>query len=130
MPMRKVLKTGIHLNPGQELRLLPGLDVSRWDRIHLHVGSVARTIPGLRVQVLFGTFVKEVNGTLLADSVVWFEDTVAHREFVHQLPSFYNGTGFVMSIPVVAPLLYDVILTNAGQVPLQDLAVTLLAQEI
>ena len=130
MAMKKVLKSGIHLAPGEETRLLPGLDVSRWDRLHFHIGAITRTISGLRVRILFGTSIKDVNGVLLADSVVWFEDTVAEREFVHQLPSFYNGTGFVMSVPVIAPLLYDVILTNTGQQPLTDIVVAVMAQEI
>jgi hypothetical protein len=35
-----------------------------------------------------------------------------------------------MSVPVVAPQLYDVILTNTGTQPLTTIYVTLMAQEI
>jgi hypothetical protein len=67
---------------------------------------------------------------LLADSTVWFEDSVSERELTHITPNHYNGTGFVMSVPVVAPHLQDVILHNVGNNDLDSLYVTVMAQEI
>ena len=56
--------------------------------------------------------------------------TTSERDFIFTTPATYNQTGFIISVPVVAPLLYDVILTNKGTLPLDDLYVALLAQEI
>lgn len=109
---KKVLVQNLTIPVGGDKRLLPSLDVSKWDRLHFHIGAVSRTVPGLNVRILFGTPMS--GGILLADSTVWFEETVSEREFSHQTPASYGGTGFVMSVPVVAPLLYDVILTNKG----------------
>jgi hypothetical protein len=111
---------------GGDKRLLPSLDVSKWDRLHFHIGAVSRTVPGLNVRILFGTPIS--GGILLADSTVWFEETVSEREFSHQTPASYGGTGFVMSVPVVAPLLYDVILTNKGNKELKAISVAVMAQ--
>jgi hypothetical protein len=84
---------------GEERRLLPGLDVSKWDRLHFHISGGTRSAAGLKVGVLFGT---PVNGKLLlTDSTVWFEETVSKREFSHTTPSTYDGTGFIMDVPVV-----------------------------
>jgi hypothetical protein len=129
--MTKILLQNETLAPNAEKRLLPGLDVRRWDRLHFHVGADARSVAGLKVRILFGTSMPGTHcGALLADSTVWFEETVSEREFVHTAPLGYTGTGFCMSVPVVAPLLYDVILTNTGNQPLTTLYVTLMAQEI
>jgi hypothetical protein len=116
---------------GGEKRLLPGLDVSKWDRLHFHIGADARGVAGLNVRILFGTPLKGTHcGALLADSTVWYEDTVSEREFSHAVPTTYGGTGFVMSVPVVAPLLYDVILRNNGPADLTTISVAVMAQEI
>jgi hypothetical protein len=77
--------------------------------------------------VLFGTPV--TGAILLADSTVWFEDTRWEREFTHQVPSGYGRTGLVMSVPVVAPMLYDVILTNTGAADMPQVYVTVFAQD-
>ena len=128
MPLQKVLLEGESLAAGEEKRLLPSLDVSKWDRLHFHISGGTRGIAGLSVRVLFGT---PVDGKiLLTDSTVWFEDTVWEREFSHTTPSTYNGTGFVMSVPVVAPLLYDVILKNLSESEKPEVYVTVMAQEI
>ncbi len=128
MAFKKVLLSNETIAPGGEKRLLPGIDVSKWDRLHFHIGAAARSIAGINVRVLFGTPVK--SAILLADSTIWYEDTVSEREFSHQISSNYNGTGFVMSVPVVAPHLYDVILKNNGTKELKTIYVTVMAQEI
>lgn len=111
--------------------MMPGLDVSKWDRLHFHIGADARSVAGLNVRILFGTPLKGTHcGALLADSTVWYEDSVSEREFSHAVPTNYNGTGFVMSVPVIAPLLYDVILKNNGSAELKTISVTVMAQEI
>ena len=128
MSMQQVLLEGESLAAGVEKRLLPGIDVSRWDRLHFHISAGTRSIAGLRVRVLFGT---QVDGMiLLTDSTVWFEETVSEREFSYTSPSTYGGTGFVMSMPVVAPLLYDVILKNVADKDKSEVWVTVMAQEI
>jgi hypothetical protein len=128
MAMRQVLLDGQPMAAGQQRRLLPGVDVAAYDRLHFHVSGGGGGIESLSIRVLFGTPLPDV--TLLADSTVWFEDTVWEREFSHQVPSNYGRTGLVMSVPVVAPQLYDVILENAGQTDLPEVYVALLAQDI
>jgi hypothetical protein len=131
MAFTKVLLENETIPPEEEKRLFPNLDVSTWDRLHFHVAADARSVAGLHVRVLFGT---PMSGTkceaLLADSTIWYEETVSEREFSHTAPLDYGGTGFVMSVPVVAPLLYDVILKNTGQQELETIYVTVMAQEI
>jgi hypothetical protein len=116
---------------GQEKRLLPNLDVSRWDRLHFHFSNGVMAIKDFQARILFGT---PMSGTqcsqLLADSTIWFEDTVSERDFIYTTPVTYNGTGFVMSVPVIAPRLFDVILRNVGTDDLETIYVTLMAQEI
>lgn len=129
--MTKVLLKDEALAPGAERRLLPHLPVAEWDRLHFHIGSDARSVAGLSVRVLFGTPMPGTHcGALLADSTIWFEENTNETEFVHTAPIGYTGTGFVMSVPVVAPELYDVILKNTGGQPLEHIYVTVLAQEI
>ena len=127
MALQTVLLDGQPMAAGQERRLFPGLDVSTYDRLHFHISAGARAVDELHVRVLFGTPVSPV--TLLADSTVWFEDSVSEREFSHQAPTS-GGTGFVMSVPVVAPLLYDVILTNNSASDKPTVYVALLAQDV
>lgn len=128
MALQQVLLDGQPIAAGQERRLLPGLDVSAFDRLHLHLSGGARAIDDLSIRVLFGTSVP--GAVLLADSTVWFEDTVWERDFSHDVPANYGRTGLVLSVPVVAPMLYDVILTNNGQTDKPTVYVALLAQEI
>jgi hypothetical protein len=105
--------------------------VSKWDRLHVHVGADARSVAGLNLRILFATPLKGLtSGAILADSTVWYEDTVSEREFSHATPTTYGGRGFVMSVPVVAPQLYDVILRNDGSQELTTLYVTVMAQEV
>ena len=131
MAFTEILLENDTIRVGAEKRLLPGLDVSRWDRLHFHIGSDARSVAGLNVRILFGTPMAGTHcGSLLADSTVWYEDTVSEREFSHAVPTTYGGTGFVMSVPVVAPQLYDVILRNNGTADLSTICVTVMAQEI
>jgi hypothetical protein len=127
MALQEVLLDGQPVNAGQERRLLPGLDVAVHRRLHLHVSGGIQGVDNLSIRVLFGTPISGV--TLLADSTVWFEETTWEREFVHQVPSSYNRTGLVMSVPVVAPMLYDVILENTGPVDLPQIYVTVFAQD-
>jgi hypothetical protein len=128
MAFQKVLLKGEALAAVAEKRLLPSLDVSKWDRLHFHISGGVRSIADLSVRILFGT---PINGKiLLADSTVWFENTVWEGEFSHTTPSTYNGTGMVMSVPVVAPLLYDVILRNLSESEKPELYVSVMAQEI
>jgi hypothetical protein len=131
MAFKKVLLQNWTLPSGAEKRLFPNLDVSNWDRLHFHIGADARSVAGLFVRVLFGTPIQGLHcGALLADSTIWYEETVSEREFSYTTPSHYGGTGFVMSVPVIAPLLYDVILRNTGTTPLETISVAVMAQEI
>jgi hypothetical protein len=131
MAFTKVLLKDEIFVAGEEKRLFPNLDVSRWDRLHFHIAANARSVAGLSVRVLFGTPMGGTQcGALLADSTIWYEETVSEREFSHTAPLNYNGTGFVMSVPVVAPLLYDVILKNTSAQKLETIYVTVMAQEI
>ena len=128
MAFTKTLLANETINPGQEKRLLPGLDVSKWDRLHFHISGGVRAISGMNVRILFGTPVDDK--ILLADSTIWFEETSNERDFMHTTNNNYGGTGFIMSVPVVAPQLYDVILRNVGENSLETVYVTVMAQEI
>ena len=131
MAFTKVLLADATIPAGKEERLRPGIDVSAWDRLHFHIAADARSVAGLQARILFGTPMRGTHcGALLADSTIWYEETVSEREFSHTAPSGYSGTGFVMSVPVVAPLLYDVILENTGTQKLETIYVTVMAQEI
>ena len=129
--LTKVLLQNATIAAHGEQRLTPNLDVKKYDRLHIHIGRDATAVAGLGVKVLFGTPLPGLHcGALLGDSTVWFEETVSEREFVWTAPANYNRTGFVVSVPVVAPVLYDVILTNTTAQALDTVSVTLLAQEI
>jgi len=130
--LTKVLLQDAVIPAGGERRLLPNLDVKMYDRLHIHIGRDAKGVAGLSVRVLFSTPLPGGLhcGAILADSTVWFEETVSERAFEWTAPLNYNHTGFVVSVPVVAPVLYDVILKNTGSQPLDDMYVTLMAQEI
>lgn len=131
MSFTKVLLENETISAGGEKRLMPGIDVSSYDRLHFHVGADARSVASIDVRILLGTPLKGTKcGALLADSTVWYEDTISEREFSHAVPTTYSGTGFVMSVPVVAPLLYDVILKNNGTSDLETISVAMMAQEI
>ena len=129
MQLQKVLLENARIEVGEEKRLLPGLDVSAYDRLHFHISGGSRTIPNLSVRILFGTPVESSQITLLSDSTVWFEDTVSERDFSFTT-SARAGTGFIMSVPVVAPLLYDVILENRARSPIETAYVTVMSQDI
>lgn len=129
--LQKVLLKNEPLAVGKEKRLLPNLDVSKWDRLHFHISNGNKSIAGCKARILFATPMKDAPcSAMLADSTVWFEDSVSEREFTHITPNHFNGTGFVMSVPVVAPKLYDVILHNVGNADLDSVYVTVMGQEI
>lgn len=128
MAFKKDLLKAEALPAGSEKRILPNLKVERHDRLHFHISNGVKGLKDLNIRILFGTPVG--SKILLADSTVWFEDTVSEREFSYQLPATYGGTGIVMSVPVIAPLLYDVILRNTGSTDLSDLHVSVMGQEI
>lgn len=127
----KVLLSNASIAAGQELRLWPGLDVSKWDRLHLTIGADARAVPNLHVRVLLSVPLPGTHcGGILTDSTLSFEDGDSPRRFEYATPADFGQTGFTMSVPVVAPILYDVILRNVGAQPLQSVYVALFAQEI
>lgn len=127
----KLLLNNAKIAAGAETRLWPGLDVSKWDRLHLTIGGNARAVPNLHVRVLFSVPVSGTHcGGILTDGTVWFEDGASPRQFEYATPSGYGRTGFTISVPVVAPVLYDVILRNTGGQELESVYVALFAQEI
>ncbi len=126
----KVLLSNATIAAGAERRLWPGLDVSKWDRLHLTVGGDARSVAHLNVRVLFSTPIPGTHcGGILTGSTIWYEGSAQPVEFEYETPPTYGRTGFTMSVPVVAPLLYDVILRNTGTTELTTVYVTLFAQE-
>jgi len=130
-PLTRILLENETIPAGQEKRLMPGLDVSRYDRLHVHIGANARSVANLHVRILFATPMSGTHcGALLADSTVWFEETVSEREFSFSTPPNYGATGFVMSVPVIAPQLYDIIIRNIGSTDVTTISVGLMAQEI
>ena len=131
MAFKKILSENLTIPVGGRCRLRPNLDVSRWDRLHFHIGADAKSVAGLNVRIIFGTPLAGTHcGALLADSTIWYEESVSERQFAHQESINSGGTGFVMSVPVVAPLLYDVILKNNGSAELNTITVAVMAQEI
>ncbi|WP_419176013.1 hypothetical protein [Desulfosediminicola sp.] len=129
MALQKILLEGEAISAGKEKRILPSLEVNHWDRLHFHISAGTASIADISVRVLFGTPVG--SKILLSDSTVWYEGaTPTEREFSHSTPSTYNGTGFIMSVPVVAPLLYDIILKNNSTEDKPEVYVTVMGQEI
>lgn len=129
--LTKVLAENITIPANGEFRAKPNLDVKMYDRLHIHIGRDAKAVNGLSVKVLFGTPHPGLHcGAILADSTVWFEETVSDRSFTWTAPPNYPSTGIVLSVPVVAPLLYDIILKNTGPQPLDTVYLTLMGQEI
>ena len=129
--LSKLLVSNATIAAGQELRLWPGLDVSKWDRLHLTVGGDARAVPNLQVRVLFSVPVPGTHcGGILTDGTLSFEDGGAPRRFEYATPADFGRTGFTMTVPVVAPVLYDVILRNVGTQPLPSVYVAVFAQEM
>lgn len=128
----KILLTNAKIAAGKEVRLWPGLDVSKWDRLHFTIGADARGVANLNVRVLFSFPVVGTHcGGILTSSTVWFEgQTPSLRKFEYTTPANFGETGFTMSVPVVAPVLYDVILRNVGTTDLQTVYVTLFAEEV
>lgn len=126
----KVLLTNATIPVGTETRLWPGLDVSRWDRLHLTIGADAVTVAGLDVRVLFSTPMTGTHcGGILTGSTVWLEGTRQEIDFHHVTRPDYGSTGFTLTVPVVAPILYDVLLRNIGTHDLHTIYVTLFAQD-
>jgi len=129
--MTKVLLQNATIMPGAEKRLWPGLDVSKWDTLHLTIGANARGVPNLNVRVLFSVPMPGTHcGGILTSETVAFDKDGVPRRFEYATPAGYGNTGFTMSVPVVAPVLYDVILRNTGSTPLETIYVALFAQEI
>lgn len=127
----KVLLSNATIAAGAEKRLWPGLSVGKWDRLHLTVAADARAVPNLNVRVLLSTPVPGTHcGAMLVGSTIWYEGSAQPVPFEHTTPPTYGATGFTMSVPVVAPVLYDVILRNTGKKDLTNIYVTLFAQEI
>lgn len=126
--LSRVLLQGFNLAAGAEKRTLPNLAVDRHDRLHFHISNGTGAIPNVKVRILFGTRVG--SKTLLSDSTVWFETGVNETNFEFTTPANFGGTGFILSVPVVTPLLFDVIVQNRGTSALNDLHVTVFAQEI
>ena len=116
---------------GAEQCLWPGLDVSKWDRLHFTIGADARAVPYLSVRILFAVPLPNTHcGAILTSSTVWYENGKTDVAFEHTTPAGFGSTGFAMSVPVVAPLLYDVILRNVGTTDLQTVYVAVFDQEI
>lgn len=130
--MTRVLLQNATIHAGEEHRILPNLEVKNYDRLHIHVGRDAMGVDGLSVRVLFSTPLPGGLhcGAILADSTVWFEEDSTEHEFSWTAPLHYGRTGFIVSVPVVAPVLYDVILRNTGPNTLDKIYVTLMAQEV
>jgi hypothetical protein len=124
----KILLQAFNLPATQEKRILPHLDVLKFDRLHFHISNGSMGIANTEVRILFGTQAGAL--TLLGDSTVWFEASAAERNFKYRTPVTYGETGFIISVPVVAPLLFDVIITNHGTVPLSSLHVSVLMQQL
>ena len=127
----KVLLSNATIPAGTETRLWPGLDVSKWDRLHVTIAADARAVAHLNVRVLFSTPVPGTHcGGMLTGSTIWYEESAQPVVFDYTTPPTYGATGFTMSIPVVAPVLYDIILRNTGTTDLTTIYVTLFAQEV
>ncbi len=76
--LTKVLLTNETIPANGEKRILPDLDVRKYDRLHIHIGRDAKSVEGLAVRVLFSTPIQDLHcGALLADSTVWFEEAAS-----------------------------------------------------
>lgn len=128
----KILCSNATIPAGGEKRLWPALDISKWDRVHFTIGGDARAVPSLSVRILQSIPIAGTHcGGILTGSTIWFEeDGTTEVKFERTTPAGYGYTGFTMSVPVVAPILYDVILRNAGTQDLTTIYVAVFAQEV
>jgi len=135
MPLLTTLIENVTLEGAGECRLFPnwhGLDVRNYDRLHFHLGALpsksAQSLTGIKIRVIFGTPVGD-NLFMLAGSNVWFEGTGAERKFEYTVTDAHE-TGITLSVPVVAPTLFDVILENTGPARHERLYLSVMSQEI
>jgi hypothetical protein len=124
-PMMKVLLQDGSVAAGQEMRLLPELNVGDHAWLHIHIGRSGKAVSNLAVRVLFGPLVPAGAGESAGP-----RDTDNEREFLFRTPANYNQTGLIVSVPVIAPLLSEIVLTNNGSQTVDELYIALLAQEL
>ena len=126
MALKSILLQSEEILPGKILRLLPKMEVEKFQRLHLRVSNTKNDIRNLLVRVVFGTPVP--NKVLTCDHSVWFEHSPEGESLQFIATEQKGKTGIVLSVPVIAPLLYDVVLENLGEDILDEVFVTLMAQ--
>ncbi len=110
---KKVILRNQTINAGTERRwIMSGgtpLNIAPWDRLHFHIAG--KEMSGVVATILQAT--KFGRSTIdLVSTNVWFEDTDSARTFEYKFSASQNSV--VLSVPVVAPLLYDVTLRNTS----------------
>lgn len=126
MALKSILLQSEEILPGKTIRLLPKMEVEKFHRLHLHVSNTKNDIRNLSVRVIFGTPVP--SKVLTCDHSVWFENSADGEQLQFTATEQRGKTGIVLSVPVIAPLLYDIVLENIGDDILDDVFVTLMAQ--
>ncbi|MDT0353960.1 hypothetical protein [Pseudonocardia charpentierae] len=125
MALQQLLLDGRPVAAGEERRLLPMIDLSAYAQLHFHISDRIQPIGGIAVRVVFGT---PAPGTiLLADSVAPIAQTSTPRAREYEVPAECDSTGIIISVPVVAPMLYDVVLTNRSPTARSQLYVAVFA---
>ncbi len=125
MALKSILLQSEEILPGKPIRLLPKMEVEEFHRLHLHVSNIKNDIRNLSVRVVFGTPVP--SKVLTCDHSVWFERNADGEQLQFTATEERGKTGMVLSVPVIAPLLYDIVLENLGDDILDQVFVTLMA---
>lgn len=127
--LEKVLVQNQILLATDVLRTGCNLPVSSFRRLHLVISGNGGSVANLKASILFGTPVGAV--TLISGGTVWMESGVTapvNTTFEYTAPANYKRTSFVLSVPVIAPLLYDVIIENMGKNAVPELYVTVMGE--
>lgn len=125
----KTLASGVTIGAGKEYRYITSggkpFDVSRYNYLHIIVGRKAKSVANLEITVLLSVSVPA--GALLIREYTNCENRT-RNSFTVRLPSNYNKTAYVLRVPVIAPMLYDVIVKNRGTKDIDDVHVILFAK--
>jgi len=129
--MKKLLYVREEFTPGDVASVTPELDIDGFDRLHIIVSGRGHSVADVSAQVMFSTPVELDDTTihLVADGTVWYEVGGTALEFFYQAPPRYERASFVMSVPVIGPVLWQINLKNNGDKTI-PLMVALYAQDI
>jgi hypothetical protein len=125
----KTIASSVTIAGGAEYRYITAggepFDVSKYNYLNIIVGRKAKAIPDLEITVLFSVSVPA--GALLIREYTNLGND-SKNELSVRLPSNYNKTGYILRVPVIAPMVYDIMVKNHGSNDLDDVHIILFAK--